>query len=174
MAEAFLGEFYQKVDSKARVSIPAAFRHILDADDPPTPESPRTRMVIVYGDKSRQFAECYSKLGAERLARQVRRLPLGTKPRLKAELNLIQRSVVVEIDDDGRIVLPVQVREKIGLGGADQLAGEVAFAGALEKIRLWRRAAFEAANAAADEDDDEVLPPGADILSLLQDIDPEL
>lgn len=174
MAEAFLGEFYQKVDSKARVSIPAAFRHILEADDPPTSQSPRTRMVIVYGDKSRKFAECYSTQGAARLARQVRKLPLGSKPREKAELNLIQRSIVVEIDDDGRIVLPQQVRDKIGLGAADQLASEVAFAGVLEKIRLWRRTTFEQANAAADEDDEEVLPAGADILSLLQDIDPEL
>ena len=30
-SEAFRGEFYQKVDAKARVSIPAAFRRILDA-----------------------------------------------------------------------------------------------------------------------------------------------
>ena len=31
-SEAFRGEFYQKVDAKARVSIPAAFRRILEAE----------------------------------------------------------------------------------------------------------------------------------------------
>ena len=34
MAEAFRGEFNQKVDGKARVSIPAPFRRVLEAGDP--------------------------------------------------------------------------------------------------------------------------------------------
>ena len=34
MSEAFRGEFTQKVDGKARVSIPAAFRRVLEAGDP--------------------------------------------------------------------------------------------------------------------------------------------
>ena len=49
MAEAFRGEFYQKVDQKARVSIPAAFRRILDADDPQKGEKNGTRLYMVYG-----------------------------------------------------------------------------------------------------------------------------
>ena len=38
VSEAFRGEFYQKVDSKARVSVPAAFRRIIEAGVLPDPE----------------------------------------------------------------------------------------------------------------------------------------
>ena len=71
MAEAFRGEVYQKVDAKARVSIPAAFRRILEADDPATTESSRPRVYIVYGGKARTFVECYSKRGADQLAADI-------------------------------------------------------------------------------------------------------
>ncbi len=172
MAEPFRGEFYQKVDTKARVSIPAAFRRILDSDDTPTPDFPRTRMVMIYGGKSRNFVECYTKAGADRLARQVQQLPPGTKERLKAERNLITLSVTVDIDDDGRIVLPPKVREKMGLTTEDLLASEAAFAGTLDRFQLWKRPTYEAEVVAADDDDDDDLPGGADILSLLKNTDP--
>ena len=79
--EAFRGEFYQKVDGKARVSIPAAFRRILDAADPASAEFPRTRMIMVYGGKNRSFVECYSRAGADELARQVEAIPMGSRQR---------------------------------------------------------------------------------------------
>ena len=68
LTEAFRGEFYQKVDSKARVSIPAAFRRILEAEDPQAIEGARHRVYMVYGGKSRTFVECYSRAGADALA----------------------------------------------------------------------------------------------------------
>ena len=71
MAEAFRGEFYQKVDSKARVSIPAAFRRILEAEDPVTEQNPRARVYMVYGGKNRRFVECYSRVGADALAAKI-------------------------------------------------------------------------------------------------------
>ena len=173
MAEAFRGEFYQKVDTKARVSIPAAFRRILDADDAATAEFPRTRLIMVYGGKSRNFVECYSKIGADRLAAEVQLLPHGTKERLKLERTLITQSVTVEIDEDGRIVLPPKVREKMGLTAEDLTNAEAAFAGTLDRFQVWKRSTYESEVIAADdEDEDDLLPGGADILSLLKHSDP--
>jgi MraZ protein len=106
MAEAFRGEFYQKVDGKARVSIPAAFRAVLNADDPLASNTQRPRLYMVYGGKSRNFVECYSKLGADRLADDIEAMELGSKERIRAERDLISRSVMVEVDGEGRIVLP--------------------------------------------------------------------
>ena len=161
--EAFRGEFYQKVDAKARVSIPAAFCRILDADDPATADFPRTRMIMVYGDKNRSFVECYSRSGAEELARQVEAIPMGSKPRDRAERELITRSATVEIDDDGRIVLPPQVREKLGVT-AEMLAGGVdaAFAGSTNRFKLFRRDVY-----ALENDEDDVDDDGLDVLALL-------
>jgi len=166
VSEGFRGEYYQKVDSKARVSIPAAFRRVLDAGDPPTPEFPRTRIVMVYGGKSRQNVECYTQRGAEELSRKVLKLPLGSTARKIAERDLITRSQTVEIDDDGRIVLPQKVRDKIEFGDAN----ETAFAGTLDRFQIWRRDTYDMVNGVFDDEDDE-LPEGVDVLSLLAEID---
>ena len=114
MAEAFRGEFYQKVDGKARVSIPAAFRAVLNADDPQKGEKGGARLVLVYGGKTRNFVEGYSKRGADQLAEDIEAMEMGSPERVRAERDLISRSVMVEVDPDGRIVLPPRVREKMG------------------------------------------------------------
>ena len=155
MAEAFRGEFYQKVDGKARVSIPAAFRRILEADDPATSDSQRPRLYMVYGGRRRTFVECYSKIGADRLAADVNSMDDGSDERIKAELNLITRSAMIEIEPDGRIVLPPKVREKIGLVGEIGDKAEVALAGLSNRFRLYRRDVYDA-EFADDGDDDDV------------------
>lgn len=157
-SEAFRGEFYQKVDSKARVSIPAAFRRILDAEDPVTEANPRSRIYMVYGGKSRRFVECYSRVGADALAAKIEAMELGSPERDRAERDLISRSVMVEVEPDGRIVLPPKVREKMGFLGDDLTAGgEAAFAGFTNRFKLYRREVYEA-ELAMDDDDDGVDP----------------
>lgn len=159
VSEAFRGEFYQKVDSKARVSIPAAFRRILTAEDPATDEQPLPRIYMVYGGKNRNFVECYSKTGADELAEQIAQMELGSKARERAERDLISRSVMIEIDRDGRIVLPPKVREKMGFLGEDLTAGgEAAFAGVTNRFRLYRREVYDAELADDDDEDDGVDP----------------
>lgn len=153
LREAFRGEFYQKVDSKARVSIPAAFRRILEAEDPSSPEFPRPRVYMVYGGKSRNFVECYSKAGADALAARIEAMELGSPDRDLAERDLISRSVMAEIEPDGRIVLPAKVRAKMGFG-TDDSAGEAAFAGFTNRFKLYRREVYE-----AEEDDDDGIDP---------------
>ena len=155
MAEAFRGEFYQKVDSKARVSIPAAFRRILEADDQDRPEITRPRVYMVYGGKTRNFVECYSKAGADKLAEQIEAMELGSKARERAERDLISRSVMIEIEPDGRLVLPPKVREKMGFAGGEIPSGaEAAFAGTTNRFKLYKREVYDAELEEEDEDDD--------------------
>lgn len=159
MAEAFRGEFYQKVDGKARVSIPSDFRSILRDDDPGSSSSQRPRLYMVYGGKKRTFVECYSKLGADRLAADIQSMDDGSDVRIKAELNLMTRSTMVEIEPDGRIVLPQKVREKIGLAGDVPDKAEVVFAGLSNRFRLYRRDVYDAEfGDAADDEEDDVDP----------------
>ena len=153
MAEAFRGEFYQKVDQKARISIPAAFRRILEADDPQTGENARPRLYMVYGGKGRTFVECYSKRGADQLAADIEAMDMGSPERVRAERDLISRSVMVEIEPDGRIVLPQKVREKMGFAGEMPAGAEAAFAGFTNRFRLFRREVYEAELAQDDDDD---------------------
>lgn len=156
-SEAFRGEFYQKVDAKARVSIPAAFRRILEAEDPSSPEFPRPRIYMVYGGKSRRFVECYSKSGADALAAKIESMDLGSPERDRAERDLISRSVMAEIEPDGRIVLPPKVREKMGFGPEDLAGGgEATFAGFTNRFKLYRKEVYDAEQA---EDDDDGVDP---------------
>ncbi|MDB5659530.1 MAG: hypothetical protein JWS10_2145 [Cypionkella sp.] len=152
VSEAFRGEVYQKVDSKARVSIPAAFRRILEAQDPAA-DGGRPRVYMVYGGKNRNFVECYSKAGADALAAKIEAMELGSDERDRAERELISRSVMVEIEPDGRVVLPLKVRIKMGFG-ADE-AGEAAFAGFTNRFKLYRREVYDAEN----EDDEDGVDP---------------
>lgn len=157
MAEAFRGEFYQKVDAKARVSIPAAFRSVLNADDPQKGDKGGARLYMVYGGKKRTFVECYSKRGADQLAEDIEAMEMGSPERTRAERDLISRSVMVEVDGEGRIVLPPQVREKMGFLGDDLAGGgEAAFAGFTNRFRLYRKEVYEAE--LAEEDDDDIDP----------------
>ncbi len=117
---------------------------------------------MVYGGSDRQYVECYTQKGADRLARMVRRLALGSPEREIAERDLITRSQTVEVDDDGRIVLPQKVREKIDLGAQT----ETVFAGRLNTFRIWRRDTYEAVNGVIDSRDADVLQ-GRDVLALL-------
>ena len=152
-SEAFRGEFYQKVDAKARVSVPAAFRRILEAEDPSSPEFPRPRIYMVYGGRARSFVECYSKSGADALAATIEAMEMGSPERERAERDLISRSVMAEIEPDGRIVLPPKVREKMGLGAGDLTAGaEAAFAGFTNRFKLYRRETYDAEQAMEDGD----------------------
>lgn len=170
MAEAFRGEVNQKVDAKARVSIPAAFRRVLEAGDPSFPETPRPKLVMVYGDERRQFVECYSIQEMKRVEALIARLPKGSPRRRFLERNLITLSVTVEVDEDGRIVLPQKVREKIGLTAEALAAGaEATFAGALETFQLWKRESYEAEIAAQSAAEFEELADGLDMLALLPD-----
>jgi MraZ protein len=143
MAERFLGEIYQKVDAKARVSIPADFRVILKDDDPAAPDAARPRLHMVYGGPTRAFAECYSKRVFEELAADIETMDEGDE-RDYAELNLITRSVRVEVEPDGRIVLPPRVREKIGLADDVPDKAEVVFAGKSDRFLIYRRDVYEA------------------------------
>ncbi len=159
MAEAFRGEVYQSVDKKARVSIPAAFRAILASDDTQKSDKGLTRVYMVYGGRTRRFVECYSKAGADALAARIEAMDLGSPERDRAERDLISRSVMVEIEPDGRIVLPQKVREKMGFLGNDLASegGECVFAGFTNRFKLYRREVYEAELAEDDEDDTDPL-----------------
>ncbi|MGB8811551.1 MAG: division/cell wall cluster transcriptional repressor MraZ [Paracoccaceae bacterium] len=173
MSEAFRGEFNQKVDGKARVSIPAAFRRILEAGDPSFNESSRPRFVIVYGDERRSFLECYTISEMKKVEAQIARLPRGNPHRRLLERNLITLSLTAEVDEDGRIVLPAKARDKIALTADDLKDGiEATFAGSLDTFQIWKRDTYEADLSAKAEADLAALPDDVDILSLLGDAEP--
>jgi MraZ protein len=144
MTERFIGEIYQKVDAKARVSVPADFRPILKADDPASADTQRPRLYMVYGGPKRTFVECYSKRAFEELAANIESMEEGDD-RDHAELNLISRAVKVEVEPDGRIVLPQRVREKIGFADEVPDKAEIVFVGKSDRFLIYRRDVYDSA-----------------------------
>lgn len=174
MSEAFRGEFNQKVDGKARVSIPAPFRRVLESGDPAWPENPRPKFVIVYGDERREFLECYTVREMAKVEAMIARIPRGSQRRRLLERNLITLSLTAEVDEDGRLVLPQKARDKIAIDAEDLKAGvEATFAGALDTFQIWKRTTYDGGILAQAEAELEALPDDVDILSLLADTDAE-
>ena len=173
MSEAFKSHFTQKVDSKARVSIPAAFRRVLEAGDPTYSATSRPRVAIVYGGDDRAWLECYTISGMRRMEKRIAKMPPGDKKRIYLAYNMITLSQEIEIDDEGRIVLPQPAREKIGMANVKDSA-EAVFAGTLDTFRIWHGNDWAADRLRQKAIAEALLAPGEDMLSLLPaDDEPE-
>ena len=173
MADAFRGEFNQKVDRKARVSIPSAFRKVIEAGDPDYSAGTRPKFFMIYGGEGRKYLECRTVRGMRRLEKRILAIPEREARRAYLTRHMIRMSLELEIDGEGRIVLPPKARDKIGLTAEVLDSGEVeaAFAGDLDKFQLWNGTDYEADMAAHEALAEDILPAGADMLSLLPDDD---
>jgi MraZ protein len=163
MAEGFRGEHFPRLDSKARVTVPAQLRKVIEAGDPVFAPPGRSRFVIVYGDDRRSYCEAYTMKGMRRLERRIARLPEGSDEREMAVHELLTLSVEVEIDEDSRIVLPPACRRKLGLTAE---GGETAMVGRLGTFRIYRREDYEEHDRARRKPA-QALPAQADIVTLL-------
>lgn len=136
MARRFRGESVHKVDAKGRVSIPAAFRRVLEEGDPDWGPGGSPNFVLIYGMPSGNCLEGYTIEGAARLDDKVSKLPSFSRERRALERLLNTQSFYVQLDENGRIVLPQRLREMFGLGE------EAMFAGMGEHFQVWAPEAY--------------------------------
>jgi MraZ protein len=138
----FVSTFVNKIDAKGRVSVPAPFRAILERDG--------------YQQGGAGHVYCYPALdspavdaGGERLARTIDGLLAGLPDysieRDELSVALYGISQVLSIDQDGRIVLPENLRAHAGI------ATQVAFVGLGEKFQIWEPGQFERRRAEAQQ-----------------------
>ena len=151
--EAFKGEFYQKVDSKARVSIPAPLRRILEQANPS--EGSRASVTMVYGAGGKHV-QCFSAKGAQDLYNQIAQHEIGAR-KAALELAFVTRSAEVEVDEDGRLVLPPKVRQRMGVTPEILSNGFMAaFAGKLDRFELWLGDTYDAETPDMSDDADDI------------------
>lgn len=160
MVRRFRGESVHKVDGKGRVSIPAAFRRVLEEGDPEWRDGLAPSLVIVYGDHRRNFLEGYTMQAIADVDERISRLPRGSKPRRLLERMFNGQSLHTQVDPGGRLVLPQRLRDKIGL------EEEALFVATGDTFQIWAPAAHEAHEAEIDTWYDE-LGPDMDPLELL-------
>ncbi len=131
MIRRFRGESVHKVDQKGRVSVPAPFRRVLEEGDPDWTPGQNPNFVLIYGMPSGNCLEGYSVEGANALDAKVALMPTFSKARRALERLLNTQSVQVQVDENGRIVLPQRLREMFGLGE------EALFAGMGAHFQIW-------------------------------------
>lgn len=114
----FIGEYSHNLDEKGRVAVPKKFRSDL-----------RKGAVVTKGLDSCLFL--YTKKEWEALAKKLANLPFAqANTRAFARL-MLAGAMDVEIDSQGRIVLPEYLRQFAGLNK------EVIVAGLYSRLELW-------------------------------------
>ena len=158
----FRGESHHKVDGKGRVSIPASFRRVLESGDPEWTDGLNPNLVIVYGDHRRSYLECYTIEAINEVDGQIADLPRGSMERRMLQRLFHGQSFPTSVDETGRLVLPVKLREKIGLDA------EAFFIAAGDTFQIWKPETYQAEEAAKTEAWLEDLPEDFDPLIYLE------
>ncbi|WP_146343910.1 division/cell wall cluster transcriptional repressor MraZ [Phaeobacter marinintestinus] len=152
----FLGEFCQKIDGKGRMSIPVEFRRVLEENDPSRPAGRTTRMYLVYGSHLKDHLEAYTPKAMDEIVAQVEAMPRGLKRKKAISHFFLSKSQEMEIDKDGRIVMPKDRRAQLGLG---EDGGLIQMLGMGEYFQIWNKDVYDAKEADIDasfmDDDDE-------------------
>ena len=117
----FKGTYRHRIDPKGRVPVPAGFRRAL-------PPEAGGRLVITLLD---QCLAVYPPEEWEQLEAQLRALPAFSKPVKALTRLLTSRAADVQVDVQGRILLPSALRE------AARLQREAVVVGVLNRFELW-------------------------------------
>jgi len=129
----FVSTFENKIDAKGRVSVPASFRAVLEQD-----------AIRVDGSLA---IYCYPSLdapaldaGGTRLTQKIdellEALPDYSDERDELSVALYGDVEFLKIDGDGRIVLPKELREHVGI------ESKVTFVGLGQKFQIWEPEQF--------------------------------
>lgn len=144
------------MDAKGRLSIPAKFRRIFESCDPDWETGKRPQLVIVYGFADWRHLELYTMEAIEQIDAQIDRMPRGNEQRRLLERLMHGSAEEAEIDNDGRLLLPQKLREKIGL---DDRAFIIASG---DYLRLWNPDTYAEAEGDAVDAFAASLPEGFD------------
>jgi MraZ protein len=132
----FTGEYPQRIDGKGRMSIPSDFRRVLELGDPSWTEGLSPSLYLLYGDHLRDRLEAYTVAAFDEIARQIMAIrPTNAEQNQRKQMSqrlILGQSVRLEVDRDGRIVMPARQRQKLGLA-----EGEVVFSGAGDHFEIW-------------------------------------
>ena len=129
----FMGEYNHTIDAKGRLIIPAKFREELGE-----------AFVITNGNDG--CLNIYTKEAWETFLEKLLLLP-GNEDKRKMVRALVSQADSVELDKQGRILIPNTLRERAGL------MKDVVLAGAIDKIEVWDKSNWETATGDTDIDD---------------------
>lgn len=122
----FMGEYNHSIDTKNRIIIPAKFRESLGEE-----------FVVTLGLDGCLFV--YPQNEWEHFVHELKNLP-GNKEARQLQRYFMAGAASLEVDKQGRILIPSKLREHAAL------EKEVVFVGVLSKIEIWSKERWEANN----------------------------
>src|SRR5499426_3269218 len=132
----FVSTFTNKIDAKARVSIPASFRAVLERDG-------YAGGIYCYPSLDAPALDAGGQSLAQKIDGLLAGLPDYSDERDELSVALYGDVQVLAIDGDGRIVLPEGLRTHAGL------RDQVTFVGLGDKFQMWSPKAFDERRARA-------------------------
>lgn len=176
VAERFRNQFVQTLDqAKGQVSVPASFRKVIERCDPEWVEGKKPRFVVLFPDPDPRLApelrgapclDAYTIEASDDIVARIEMLPRGTPARKYLERMFFTLSFEAEVQPDGRIVIPKERREQIGL------TDKVLFVGLGERFQIWNPETFEDHERQELRDWRAAQPAGFDPLSILPALPP--
>ncbi len=129
----FMGEYNHTIDAKGRLIVPAKFREELGE-----------AFVITNGNDG--CLNIYTREDWETFLEKLQLLPNSGDSR-KLRRKLVAQAHDVELDKQGRILVPPALREHAGL------SKDVVFAGVIDKVEVWDKEKWTAESDIDDIDD---------------------
>lgn len=132
MSAFFTGKYEAKVDAKGRVFIPSCYRKLLSAEN-------RESISVQKDLKMDCLVFFPEKVWNERIEKIIGKLDEWEEEDNNETLvNLMADVNILDIDSQGRILLPKRIQESIFLED-----GEVVFIGMANRFTLWSKAHYE-------------------------------
>ena len=130
----FMGEYNHTVDTKGRLIVPSKFREQLGNE-----------FVVTKGLDGCLFV--YSKSEWENIEEKFRNVPLTTKDARKFARFFFAGAASCEVDKQGRILLPVVLREYAGI------EKDVVSVGVFNRVEIWDKDKWQESNSYDDMDE---------------------
>jgi MraZ protein len=133
----FLGRFEHSVDAKGRVAVPARFRDRLSGE-----------LILTRGNDRCLYL--FTEESWEPLAAKLNALPTGDEDARNLRRAVFSAAEPVELDKQGRIVVPEHLRQYANIDGS------VAIIGLGDYIEIWDQTAWESLDATIEQNVDVI------------------
>lgn len=128
----FRGEFAQRLDEKARVAVPAAYRSALEAAG--------DKRLILVRSTGGPAIQAWAMADWQAYENKILALPQSDPTVQKLLRFQVSGNTEVEPDNHGRVVLPPTLRAFAGV----EAGSEVMLVSTINRFEIWRRDAWQA------------------------------
>lgn len=132
-----LGNYQAKINYKGRTAIPSKYRSALGKK-------------IIVGQWYENCLVVVAQKQWQELLKQVEQKPFITAPSRETDRFLVGGAFEIELDSQGRFVIPSSLRKYAGL------KEEVVFVGLLNRLEVWDKASWEKHQKYLDEHAEEI------------------